>query len=150
MHRGHVAGAQAARRQAKKGSGGSRLDWIAQHNDTHTAARRPSEHGGAHVNLQAVLPEVQGQIPKRPTSDRLQPDRKAVEAAKTNRVGNQGGGQRQPWANLKVRLKLYDPQMEQNTPPGIIQRWWGRSDLGRQGPVTTPPRATRRQRQHRT
>ena len=91
LHRGHVAGAQAARRQAKKGSGGSRLDWIAQHNDTHTAARRPSEHGGAHVNLQAALPEVQGQIPKRPTSDRLQPDRKAVEAARTNRVGIQRG-----------------------------------------------------------
>ncbi len=57
------------------------------------------------------------------------------------------GGPRQPWANLKVREKLYDPQMEQKTPPGIVQRWWGRSGLGRQAPETEPPR---KHRQHRS
>ncbi len=68
-----------------------------QNTDTNTAkqAHKPpgratnSDEGGAEVDQQDALPEVLGQSPERPTTDRVQPRPEAVEAAAARRVSNQ-------------------------------------------------------------
>jgi hypothetical protein len=100
-----------------------------------------SEDGGVQDHLQAALPEVQGQIPKRLPADRVQPQTETVGAASARRVGKHGGS-----TTTLGQLKGPTKTVRSTDGAEVV-----RPDcLGQTGPATTPPWATRRHRQHRS